>query len=260
MKLITHLDPSQLRLGYLTCLSLVAGRQLDTRQGLVDRLCRFLFNMVDASDCRWAKFMEHVDKDELNRITPPEDDRMTALQELFRMKAPERPFLSLAGVMARSTAFAFALGSVGREERRAHSGNGSFLRDSHDGFCSVRERGVFAELRLAGANRRLGGAPEANPFEVRVRPALHLFFLYTLLTADIMTPFLIQEFSAQDRGDLPNAPKFITRRGRAPLSVGRASHRHHEHRVNPRVPHVRRTAPAQRGREESGAAALSSFI
>ena len=41
MKLITHIEPTQLRLGYLCCLSLVAGRQLDTRQGLAtDRLCR----------------------------------------------------------------------------------------------------------------------------------------------------------------------------------------------------------------------------
>src|SRR6476620_3821228 len=86
MKLITDLDPSQLRLGYLTCLALVAGRQLDTRQGLVDRLCRFLFNMVDATDGRWAKFMEHINQEELLRITPPEDDKMAALQELFRMK------------------------------------------------------------------------------------------------------------------------------------------------------------------------------
>ena len=50
MKLITHIEPTQLRLGYLCCLSLVAGRQLDTRQGLMDRLCRFVFQTVDASD------------------------------------------------------------------------------------------------------------------------------------------------------------------------------------------------------------------
>ena len=42
MRLITNLDPHQLRLGYLNCLVLVAGRQLDTFQGLGDRLAGFI--------------------------------------------------------------------------------------------------------------------------------------------------------------------------------------------------------------------------
>src|SRR5208282_5259949 len=63
MKLITHLDPSQLRLGYLSCLSLVGGRQLDTRQGLVDRLCRFLFATIEDRDPRWTRFLDRADPD-----------------------------------------------------------------------------------------------------------------------------------------------------------------------------------------------------
>jgi hypothetical protein len=211
MKLITHLDPSQLRLGYLTCLSLVAGRQLDTRQGLVDRLCRFLFNMVDASDCRWAKFMEHVDQDELSRITPPEDDKMKALQELFRMKTPNVPSYPLQALWLAQRRLPSHLGLLAVKNAEHILEMGRSFEILTTGFA-LSEKGVFLQnYALQVLTGVLEGAPDANPFEVRVRPALQLFFLYTLLTADIMTPFLIQEFSAQNRGDLPNAPKFITR-------------------------------------------------
>src|SRR5207248_2325370 len=89
MKLITHVDPSQLRLGYLSCLALVAGRQLDTKQGLVDRLTRFVFQTVDAEDPRWPSFMEGADRDELKRLKPEEDEKTVALRELFRIIKPD---------------------------------------------------------------------------------------------------------------------------------------------------------------------------
>src|SRR5580692_12057903 len=91
MKLITHIEPTQLRLGYLCCLSLVAGRQLDTRQGLMDRLCRFVFQRIDASDSRFARFIEQVDRDALERLRTPLDEKTAELKELFRVKSTNRP-------------------------------------------------------------------------------------------------------------------------------------------------------------------------
>ena len=173
MKLITHMEPSQLRLGYLTCLSLVAGRQLDTRQGLVDRLCRFLFNMVDASDCRWAKLMEHVDKDELNRITPPEDDRMTALQEMFRMKSPNVPSYPLQALWLAQQRLPSHLGLLAVKNAEHILEMGRSFEILTTGFA-LSEKGVFLQnYALQVLTGVLEGAPKPIPSKCEfVRPCI----------------------------------------------------------------------------------------
>src|SRR3954471_6162346 len=88
MRLITNLDPHQLRLGYLNCLVLVAGRQLDTFQGLGDRLASFISREIHEDDPRWPRFIELADADILGRIKIASNPKAEAVRELFRM-APE---------------------------------------------------------------------------------------------------------------------------------------------------------------------------
>ncbi len=75
---------------------------------------------------------------------------------------------------------------------------------------ALSEKGVFLQnfllYTLPGV---LDGEPEANPFDVRARPALQLFLLYALLSVDVLTPHLVHEFAREPAGDLPNAPKLI---------------------------------------------------
>jgi hypothetical protein len=209
MKLISHLDPSQLRLGYLNCLTLVAGRQLDTRKGLAERLRRFLFQIIEDSDPRWQEFMHRADLTQLDRLKPEADPHLAEVRELFRISqtAPtsyplhvlwlaQRGLLSHLGCLAEKNVLHIL--EMGRSFELLTTG------------YALSEKGVFLQnyLRhvLPGVE---DGQPAANPFDLEAYPILRWFILYLLLSVDCVTPFLLQEFGKTSDGDLPNAPKLL---------------------------------------------------
>ena len=210
MKLITHLDPSQLRLGYLSCLSLAGGRQLDTRQGLVDRLCRFLFASIEDRDPRWKRFLDLADPNELDRITPPEDEKLAALQEIFRLqsKMQTRSYpLQVLWLAQRTLSSHLGLLAIKNAEHILDMGRSFELLTT--GYA-LSEKGVFLQNFLLHILPGVqDGEPESNPFDVRARLALQLFLLYALLSVDVLTPHLLHEFAREPSGDLPNAPMLI---------------------------------------------------
>jgi hypothetical protein len=222
MKLITHVDPSQLRLGYLSCLALVAGRQLDTRQGLVDRLTRFLFQMIDTKDPRWQLFMERADPNQIDRLKPPEDEKTIALHELFRMAKPDTVAYPLHILWLAQRQLPSHLGLVSLKNVEHILEMGRSFEIITAGFA-LTEKGVFLQNFLRSARPGIEtGNPDTNPFDVKSRLALSLFFLYTLLSVDVLTPFLIHEFANCPHGDLPNSPKLLQHAAMG--LVGRVEH------------------------------------
>jgi hypothetical protein len=218
VKLITHIDPSQLRLGYLSCFALVAGRQLDTRQGLVDRFCRFVFQRIDSHDERWAEFMELADESELERLKPQIDEKLAELEELFRLKSNVAPTYTLQSLWLAQRNLTSHLGLLAQKNAEhilemAHS-----FEILTTGYA-LSEKGVFLQNFVKyvcpGAE---DGLPKANPFSLS-RLGLRLFFLYALLSSDILTPFLLQEFASEPEGDLPNAPKLLAPAAEALVSA-----------------------------------------
>jgi hypothetical protein len=208
MKLITHVDPSQLRLGYLGCLALVSGRQLDTRQGLVERLSRFLFQKIDEKDPRWSLFMDRVDPNELERLKPPDDEKTVELHELFRITRPETPAYPLHILWLAQRRLPSHLGLLAVKNVEHILDMGRSFEILTAGYA-LSEKGVFLQSFLRHACPGIEeGVPETNPFDVS-RLALTLFFLYTLLSVDVLTPFLIHEFVSSPDGDLPNSPKVV---------------------------------------------------
>jgi hypothetical protein len=219
MKLITHLDPSQMRLGYLICLSMIAGRQLDTRQGLIDRLMRFLFQAVDEHDSRWPAFMELVDLDELKRITPTLDEKAAALQDLFRVSSPQTASYPLHALWLAQKTLPSHLGGLALKNTDRLLEMGRSFELLTTGYA-LSEKGVFLQQFSTQAMPGIeSGAPTANPFDIRIRSAYLLFFLYTLLSVDIFTPFLLHQFVVHPDGDLPNAPKLMTNAAEALVAV-----------------------------------------
>jgi hypothetical protein len=209
MKLITHLDPSQLRLGYLSCLSLVGGRQLDTRQGLVDRLCRFLFATIEDRDPRWTRFLDRADPDELNRITSPVDEKLAALEEIFRLQSTRTRSHPLQALWLAQRTLSSHLGLLAIKNAEHILEMGRSFELLTTGYA-LSEKGVFLQNFLLSILPGVqDGEPESNPFDVRARPALQLFFLYALLSVDVLTPHLLHEFAREPAGDLPNAPNLI---------------------------------------------------
>jgi hypothetical protein len=190
-------------------LVLIAGRHLDTRQGLVNRLGRFVFQPVAADDCRWPRFIEDVDEVALEAMKPPVDDRTAALHELFRM-APDPVAsypLHTLWLAQRCVGPHLGLLAVKNTERiidmaRAYD----FLTTGY----ALSEKGVFLQQLLAELfPSARDGQPSANPFAISVRPILRLFYLYSLLCVDALTPFLLRVFADEPGGDPSNSPRLI---------------------------------------------------
>lgn len=209
MKLITHLDPSQSRLGYLSCLALVAGRQLDTRQGLVNRFCRFIFEPIDSHDSRWPEFMELADESELERLKPQVDEKLAELSELFRVKSDIGPSYTLHSLWLAQRRLASHVGHLAKKDAERILEMARSFEVLTTGYA-LSEKGVFLQNFVThvfpGA---VDGSPRCNPFIVTERLGLQLFFLYALLSVDILTPFLVQAFAAAPDGDLLIDPKLL---------------------------------------------------
>ncbi|REJ92337.1 MAG: hypothetical protein DWQ34_13185 [Planctomycetota bacterium] len=209
MKLITHMEPSQLRLGYLCCLSLVAGRQLDTRQALVDRLGRFVFQMIDEADPRWPEFAKSVDRNELQRMRTPVDEKTAELHELFGMTDTSAPAYQLQALWLSQRDIPSHLGLLTEKNATRILEMGRSFELLTTGYA-LSEKGVFLNKFLqATMPGVLDGAPTANPFAIARRPALQLFLLYALLSVDILTPFLLKRFASSQQGDPSNSPKLL---------------------------------------------------
>lgn len=209
MKLISHLDPSQLRLGYLALLAIVAGRQLDTRQALIDRFSRLAFQPIDPHDPRWPSFMSRADQSELERTRSPIDERTAALHELFRVQAPTTPSYQLQVLWLAQRSLPSHLGLLAPKNAEHILEMARSFEILTAGYA-LSEKGVFLQNLLAEvAPGMRDGSPAANPFDLNARRALPLFYLYALLSVDILTPFLLHAFASADEGDPANSPRLI---------------------------------------------------
>ena len=209
MRLINHLDPSQSRLGYLSCLALVAGRQLDTRQGLIDRFCRFVFQQIDAHDPRWSEFMVLVDIAELERIKPQVDEKLAELSELFRVKSDVGPSYTLHSLWLAQRRLTSHVGHLAKKDAVRILEMARSFEILTTGYA-LSEKGVFLQSFVSYVfPKAIDGAPQCNPFAITERLSLQLFFLYALLSVDILTPFLLRAFSESREGDLLIAPKLL---------------------------------------------------
>ena len=219
MRLINHLDPHQLRLGYLNCLVLIAGRQLDTFQGLGDRLARFIFRDIQEDDQCWARFLELTDPDALSRIKIASNPKAEAVRELFRMPPDRTKSYPLHMLWLAQRHLAPHLGLVTAKDiphlldlTRAFD----FLTTGY----ALSEKGVLLQNYLNQVAPGIrDGAPEDNPFDFGQRRTLRLFYLYSLLSVDVLTPFLLEQFAMTPKGDTKNAPRLISRAAQSLLEV-----------------------------------------
>jgi hypothetical protein len=169
--------------------------------------------MIDASDPRWGDFMKLVDLEELQRMKVPMDERTAELHELFRIKEHSIPSYQLQALWLAQRDLPSHLGLLTEKNTERILEMGRSFEILTTGYA-LSEKGVFLQnLVSATLPGVFDGVPSSNPFAVCIRPALRLFFLYTLLSADILTPFLIEEFAKQPNGDQPNAPRLLPAAG-----------------------------------------------
>jgi hypothetical protein len=211
MRLITNLDPHQLRLGYLNCLVLVAGRQLDTFQGLGDRFASFIFREIHEDDPLWPQFIALADPDVLGRIKIASNPKAEAVRELFRMAPEATRSYPLHMLWLTQCRLAPHLGMVSTKDV-PHILELARAFDLLTTGYALSEKGVLLQNYLNQVAPGIqNGSPEENPFDFTPRSTIRNFYLYTLLSVDVLTPFLLAQFATTPEGDPKNAPKLISR-------------------------------------------------
>ena len=72
---------------------------------------------------------------------------------------------------------------------------------------ALSEKGVLLQNYLNQVAPGIqDGSPEANPFDFPPNHTITYLFLYTLLSVNVLTPFLLEQFAMTPEGDPKNAP------------------------------------------------------
>jgi len=190
MRVLTYLDQHQLRLGYLNCLVLVAGRQLDSRGSLLRRFEDFIHKQVETVQA--TLFPEKANPKILPIHTGGKDQASGESQSLHVYWLNQSDAGDKTGAVARDRCY----------EILELARNMDLIGHTY----ALTELGVLLKgLLLTISKEFVDGRLDLNPFHLWKRRALVLLHLYALLSADIVIPFLVKELSESLVGEKENA-------------------------------------------------------
>lgn len=210
MRLLAELDERQVRLGYVNCVVLVAGRQLDTRMSLRRRFDDFVFRKISEGSAEAAEFLAQIDED--GRRTLEDQDRQRSRQRGGTKTAPD-PVTVLRRENS-SGRFRY-VGHLWLLQRSMPSRLGPLAPDRSEVFIEhTKHLGLLAEtyaltetghvlkrLLLQHDPALRDGRPTSNPLHVGQRLAVRALYLWALLENDAITPFLLKEFTTRRQND-----------------------------------------------------------
>jgi hypothetical protein len=203
MRLLDELDERQVRLGYVNCVVLMAGRHLDTRAALRRRFDDFVFHKVYDGTPEATAFLSEIDDDGRRALERQELQRQ-------RKSGGSRAVSDPASVLKRAK-------SGGRFRYRSHlwilqrcmpSHLGPLAPDRSEVFLehakhlgllaetyALTERGhVLRQLLLQTDPCIADGRATPNPLYLGRRLGVRALYMWTLLESDLLTPFLLREF------------------------------------------------------------------
>lgn len=195
MRLITSFVKEQMRLGYLNCLVLVAGRQLDSHGGLLRRFEEFILREIDPKDPEYNQHMSLFDPDYRKQKSFWNDDHYHNFKSRIsgQNRKPERNYLH--GFWLKHAVIGGATGIIAPgncKQILKMARNIGFIGSTY----ALTELGVLLRGLLLIINPNYPkGLPELNPFHLWQRQAIALTLLYALLRADIVLPFLVNLYA-----------------------------------------------------------------
>lgn len=219
MRLLTYLNQDQMRLGYLNCLALVAGRQLDSHASLLRRFEDFIFRKIHLEDLDYhqGNLLVGEKKPTQGRMRPT--DGSPGKGRLPKQMATDLPIHYLHGMWLNQPEVGDATGIIVR------SRCAQILKMARDmGLIgpsyALTELGVLVQGILLDMDREFpNGRLDLNPFHIWKRPILALSNLFIVLSADILMPFLVEIYSLQplasERKNVKNSASSV-RKKRAP--------------------------------------------
>jgi hypothetical protein len=208
LRILDQLDQRQLRLGTIGALVHVAGRNIDARTALLRRFQKFLFAKVRCGTDDWGKFAAHIDPNDVQALAQKAKGRRgnwVYVAELWladsRMPSKVGPFDEHEKRAAVFVDLARQLGVVG--STFALTETGTVLK-------SILPK--FRDLE-----------PDPNPLLVAERLAEKALYSRILLSADVVTPFLIDELCNANPGDATNSQPVLKRAVERLMQKTRAS-------------------------------------
>lgn len=196
MRVLTSLTKDQMRLGYLNCLVLVAGRQLDTHAGLLRRFEELVLRKITPEDSEFQEHMllivqQYEKQQNLWRVGQTRETDSWPPRHTGRPK----PFYYLHELWLKHDAVSDATGAIAPGSCRQilkMARNMGLIGPTY----ALTEFGVLLRSLLLDMGRDFSdGRPELNPFHIWKRAGLALTFLYLLLSSDIVLPFLVELYA-----------------------------------------------------------------
>lgn len=210
MRILEELDERQVRLGYVNCVVLIAGRHLDTRTSLRRRFDDFVFRKVYEDAAEWTEFLSQIDEEGLRALEKQEQQRQ-------RDRGGSKAVRDFAAILRRDT-------HKGRFRYRSHlwilqrcmpSHLGPLAPDRSEVFLEhTKHLGLLAETYTLTENGHvlkqllfqrdpnlLEGHAIPNPLYIRRRLAVQALYTWAILESDMVTPFLLREFLERRQND-----------------------------------------------------------
>ncbi len=176
MRILTSLNKDQMRLGYLNCLVLVAGRQLDSHSGLLRRFQEFILRKITPDDPEYQMHMLLIGQ--------KHDHKTESIYFLHELWLQHNVVADATGTIAPKSCHQIL--KMGR--------NMGLIGPTY----ALTELGVLLRgLLLSMSQDFLDGRPDPNPFHLWKRPSLALTLLYSLLNADVVLPFLVELYAEE---------------------------------------------------------------
>jgi hypothetical protein len=210
MRLLEELDERQVRLGYVNCVVLTAGRQLDTRTALRRRFDEFVFRRVHEGSAEEADFLAEIDEE--GRLALEKQDQQRSRDRggsrkkrdpiaALRREQPSGGYRHVSHLWLLQRCMPSHLGPLAPERSEVFLEHTKHLGLLAETYALTETGEVLKQLLLQQDPTILEGRAVPNPLFVGRRLAVRALYIWALLENDALTPFLLREFVARRQND-----------------------------------------------------------
>jgi hypothetical protein len=210
MRLLEELDERQVRLGYVNCVILTAGRQLDTRTALRRRFDGFVFRKVYEDAAEAAEFLGYIDDEGRQALDRQDQQRQRERggsknsrdpSAVLRRDQPKGGFRYVSHLWLLQRCMPSHLGPLAPDRSEVFLEHAKHLGLLAETYALTETGYILKQLLLQHDPSLLEGRASSNPLHVGRRLAVRGLYTWALLENDVVMPFLLREFLSRRQND-----------------------------------------------------------
>lgn len=210
MRILEELDERQVRLGYVNCVVLSAGRHLDTRSSLRRRFDDLVFRKVYEDSAEWSTFLAQIDEEGLRTLEKQEQQRQRDRggsktvkdpAAIFRRDTHKGQFQYRSHLWILQRCMPSHLGPLAPDRSEVFLEHTKHLGLLAETYALTENGHVLKQLLLQRDPNLLEGHAVPNPLYIRRRIAVQALYTWAMLESDMVTPFLLREFLERRQND-----------------------------------------------------------